>query len=88
VINLGNDATVTLAELVRAVEEATGREAILDRQPEQPGDVPRTWANIDKARRLLDYAPGTQLREGVARFVEWYRSTEGGHRPSARAMRR
>ena len=87
VINLGNDATVTLAELVRAVEAATGREAILDRQPEQPGDVPRTWANIDKARRLLGYAPATRLREGVARFVEWYRATDGGHRPSAPALR-
>jgi UDP-glucuronate 4-epimerase len=87
VINLGNDATVTLAELVRAVEAATGREAILDRLPEQPGDVPRTWANIDKARRLLGYAPATRLREGVARFVEWYTATEGGHRPAVRAMR-
>ena len=84
VINLGNDATVTLAELVRTLEEVTGRAAILDRQPDQPGDVPRTWANIDKARRLLGYAPSTRIRDGVARFVEWFEATGGGIRPDPR----
>jgi UDP-glucuronate 4-epimerase len=71
VINLGNDATVTLAEMVAEIERAVGQKAKLDRQPDQPGDVPRTWANIEKARRLLGYSPRVPFQEGIKRFVEW-----------------
>jgi UDP-glucuronate 4-epimerase len=84
VINLGNDATVTLAELVQAIEEVTGRAAQLQRLPDQPGDVPRTWANIEKAERLLGYRPRVRLREGLQRFVEWYVSKERGARSADR----
>ena len=86
VINLGNNETVSLADLVATIEAATGREARRERLPEQPGDVPRTWANIDKARRLLGYAPAVRIREGVERFVAWYRATEGGVRPAAPSL--
>lgn len=73
VINLGNNRTISLCEMVRALEEALGVEAKLDRQPVQPGDVPRTWADIGKAARLLGYAPKTGFGEGLARFVSWLR---------------
>jgi UDP-glucuronate 4-epimerase len=71
VINLGNNATVSLAEMIRQLEEALGARAIIDRQPEQSGDVPQTWAAIDKARDMLGYAPATRLEDGIRRFVAW-----------------
>jgi UDP-glucuronate 4-epimerase len=71
VINLGNDQTVSLREMISGLEEAMGRKASVLMMPEQPGDVPQTWANIEKARRLLGYAPQTSYRDGVRRFAEW-----------------
>jgi UDP-glucuronate 4-epimerase len=75
VINLGNNATVTLLDMIRALEEALGRSATIDWQPEQPGDVPQTWANIAKARDLLGYEPRTPFTEGIRRFSEWFLQT-------------
>ena len=75
VINLGNSATVTLLEMIRALEEALGRSATIDRQPEQPGDVPQTWANVAKARELLGYEARTPFMEGIRRFAEWFLQT-------------
>ena len=74
VINLGNNRTVSLAELVAALERALGRQAVLDRQPEQPGDVPQTWADVGKAARLLGYAPATALSDGLQKFTGWLRA--------------
>ncbi|NLI46864.1 MAG: NAD-dependent epimerase/dehydratase family protein [Acidobacteria bacterium] len=71
VINLGNSHTVTLAELVAALEAALGARAAVERLPDQPGDVPRTWADIATARRLLNWQPSTPLPAGLRRFVEW-----------------
>ena len=71
VINLGNNATISLDEMIRQLEQALGRPAIIDRQPEQPGDVPQTWAAIEKARNQLEYEPATRFEEGVRRFVAW-----------------
>jgi UDP-glucuronate 4-epimerase len=71
VINLGNTHTVTLREMITGLERALGIEATLTRLPEQPGDVPQTWASIDKARTLLGYEPTTGYDEGVERFVRW-----------------
>ncbi len=71
VINLGNSHTVTLAELVAALEASLGAKAVIERLPEQPGDVPRTWADISTARRLLNWQPTTALPDGLGRFVEW-----------------
>ncbi|HHX88159.1 MAG TPA: UDP-glucuronate 5-epimerase, partial [Paracoccus sp.] len=56
-----------------AIEAATGRKAIRNYMEMQPGDVPATWADASLLRALTGYAPATDLREGVARFVEWYR---------------
>lgn len=73
VINLGESRTVELSELISLLEKELGRTAQIDRQPLQPGDVPQTFADIAKARRLLAYDPQTQIEEGIHRFVEWWR---------------
>ena len=75
VINLGNTRTITLAEMIAGLEEALGVQARIERHPEQPGDVARTWANIDKARALLGFNPSTSYQEGVARFAAWLKTT-------------
>ena len=71
VINLGNDQTVTLSEMIKTIEEVVGRSAIIDRQSEQPGDVPQTWADVTKAGELFGYKPTTTFKQGVEKFVEW-----------------
>ena len=71
VINLGNNLTVALMEMIAALEKALGAKAIVDWQPEQPGDVPQTWASVEKARRLLRYEPKTAFAAGVATFADW-----------------
>jgi UDP-glucuronate 4-epimerase len=75
VINLGNSKTVTLLEMIHALEEALGRQATIDWRAEQPGDVPQTWASVTKAHDLLGYEPRTPFRDGIRRFAEWYRET-------------
>ena len=72
VINLGNDRTVTLLEMVRGVGDALGIEPRLSFLAEQPGDVPQTWADIGKAARLLGYQPRVPFPEGLRRFAEWF----------------
>jgi UDP-glucuronate 4-epimerase len=74
IFNLGNSHPVKLEELIGALEAETGRIAIRTQQSLQPGDVPLTWANIDKSSRLLGYRPQTNLEEGLKRFVKWYRA--------------
>jgi UDP-glucuronate 4-epimerase len=74
VINLGNGNPTTLRGMIRCIEGALDKEARLDPQPEQPGDVSRTCADIRKARSLLGYHPETPLPEGVARFISWLTS--------------
>jgi UDP-glucuronate 4-epimerase len=81
VFNLGNSHPVKLTELIVKLEQVSGRKAVLNRQPSQPGDVPLTWADIGKARNLLGYRPATRLEEGLRTFVEWYRNAD----PNCRA---
>jgi UDP-glucuronate 4-epimerase len=73
IFNLGESQTVTLARLIELLEAALGQKAILDRQPPQPGDVPITYANIEKARARLGYHPQVKIEQGIPRFVEWFR---------------
>ena len=73
IINLGGARPVTLAELVAEIESATGKTAKLDRQPDQPGDVPVTFASVKKAERLLNFRARVPLSEGLRRSVDWYR---------------
>jgi UDP-glucuronate 4-epimerase len=74
VINLGNDRTISLAQMIAELESALGMTAIIERLPEQPGDVPQTWASVDKASALLGYRPSTTFSDGIARFVDWLRA--------------
>jgi len=76
IYNLGESRTTSLSELVQTIGEVLGVEPVLDRQPLQPGDVLITYADVDKAREELGYAPTTTVREGLERFVEWYRSQQ------------
>lgn len=73
IINLGNHYAIPLIELIHAIEKATGKMAQLIYGPEQPGDVPKTYADIKKAKQLLGYEPKTLLEEGLTAFVDWYK---------------
>ena len=75
IYNLGGTQTISLAELVDTIERVVGKRAAIDRQPDQPGDVPITYANIDRARAALDYAPTTRPLEGIARYWDWLKRT-------------
>ena len=75
VINLGESETTELSRLIELLEENFGQKAVIDRQPMQPGDVPVTYANISKARELLNYNPTTKIEQGIPKFVEWFRRT-------------
>ena len=72
IINLGNNYAVSLKELIANIEEITGSKARIDQQPEQPGDVPRTFADISKAKELLNYQPTTKLQDGLKNFYNWF----------------
>jgi UDP-glucuronate 4-epimerase len=88
VINLGNNRTVSLAEMVSGLEKVLGVQAILDRQPEQSGDVPQTWADVSKAKLLLGYEPRTEFRDGLRKFEQWFTATaSGGLSPGAQVHR-
>lgn len=76
IINLGESETVELLELISMLVKALGRPAEIDWQPPQPGDVPQTFADITKARRLLGYDPQTQIEEGIEKFVAWFRENQ------------
>lgn len=87
VINLGGSRTTDLRRLVGLLAEALGVTPVVEHLPPQPGDVVCTWADVSKARRLLDYRPGTSIQEGIPRFVDWFRDHLLPHsgRPAARA---
>ena len=76
VFNLGESSTVTLSELVTQLERATGRTASRDNLPAQAGDVDVTFADISKARRMLNYVPTTPITKGLASFIEWFESVQ------------
>jgi UDP-glucuronate 4-epimerase len=74
IFNIGESQTISLAELVELLGELVGREVRLDRQPPQRGDVTVTYADVSKARQRLGYEPRTSIRDGLVRFLEWYRA--------------
>ncbi len=71
ILNLGGSDPVTLNQLIATIERALKTEARIEPLPEQPGDLPRTFADIRRAKELLGYAPRTSLSEGIRRYVEW-----------------
>lgn len=73
IINLGNNKPVTLNEFIATIEKITGKKADIHSMPKQPGDVELTYADIDKAQALLDWYPTTSFKEGMERFVAWYK---------------
>ena len=72
IFNLGESDTVELCELITLLEKNLDKNAVIERKPMQPGDVPQTFADITKARKLLDYNPTTKIEEGIRKFVEWF----------------
>jgi UDP-glucuronate 4-epimerase len=76
VINLGESRTVELRELIALLERELDLKAEIQRQPLQPGDVPQTFADVEKARRLLQYNPRIPIEEGISKFVSWFRQQE------------
>ena len=73
IVNIGNSRKVRLLDFVEAIEDVLGRKAIRNYMDMQPGDVPATWANADLLFRLTGYRPDTDIRDGIARFVAWFR---------------
>ncbi len=76
IINLGNHGTVSLSEMIETIESVFEEKAIINRLPMQPGDVPQTYADISKAKRLLGFEPTTSFREGIQAFRTWMMETE------------
>jgi UDP-glucuronate 4-epimerase len=77
IVNIGNCDKVRLLDFVDAIEDSLGTKAIRNYMPMQKGDVPATWADAGLLQRLTGYRPQTDVRDGIARFVEWYRSYYG-----------
>ncbi len=73
IINLGNSNVVELRQLIHLIEKNLGKSAIIKNLPDQPGDVPVTYADISKAQKLLGYKPKVRIDEGIENFVNWYR---------------
>lgn len=73
-VNLGNNSPVKLIELINCIGETLGKKPIIEQQPMQPGDVDITYADINKAKKLLGYNPSTTLQQGIAAFVNWHKS--------------
>ncbi len=84
IVNLGGDRPVAINDVIAQIEELLGKKARVERHPRHPADVPATWADIAKARRLLDWEPRTDLATGLERAVAWYREVWA---PEARSSR-
>jgi UDP-glucuronate 4-epimerase len=77
IVNIGNSDKVRLLDFIDAIEECLGKKAIRNYMPMQMGDVPATWADASLLQRLTGYRPQTDFRDGIARFVEWFREYYG-----------
>ena len=77
VYNIGNHTPVEVNELVRLIEQAVGRTAVLEFLPTQPGDMLETCADVADLEAAVGFRPQTPIAEGVRRFVEWYASYAG-----------
>ena len=74
IYNLGNDSPIELDALIQKLERALGQTLRIEALPDQAGDVPRTWADIERAKEELEYSPKVGLDEGLKRFVAWLRA--------------
>ena len=75
--NIGNNSPVKLMDFIEAIEKALGKEAVKEMKPIQPGDVVKTWADVDALVEDYDYRPGTPIQEGVDAFIGWFRKYYG-----------
>lgn len=73
ILNLGNSSPVSLKEMINTIGQAIGVEPKIKQLPMQPGDVDRTFADISKAKKLIGYNPKTSFKEGIERFIKWYK---------------
>ncbi|MBK9144910.1 MAG: GDP-mannose 4,6-dehydratase [Candidatus Melainabacteria bacterium] len=78
IINLGRSEPVVLKDMIACIEKSLGKKADIVHKPMQKGDVPNTFAGIDRARQLLAYHPTTGIEEGIEAFVAWYRENQAG----------
>jgi UDP-glucuronate 4-epimerase len=76
IYNLGESRVTKLRDIIEMIQRALGKDAAIQTLPDQPGDVPVTCANIDKARKELGYNPRFDVEEGIHRFVEWYKTEQ------------
>ena len=77
IVNIGNSEKVRLLDFIDAIEDCLGQKAVRNYMAMQTGDVPATWANADLLKSLTGYRPQTDFRDGIAKFVEWYREYSG-----------
>ena len=75
IFNLGGSATTKLSELIALLEQTLGMRAQIEQLPNQPGDVPKTYADISKATTLLNYTPKTSIQQGIEKFAEWFQAS-------------
>ena len=74
IFNLGESKTITLSKMVSVLENVLGKKAILEKLPLQPGDVERTYADISKAQRILNYSPSFSFESGIEEFIHWLKN--------------
>ncbi len=80
VYNIGNNRPVEVTEVVRLLEQALGRTAVVDMLPMQPGDVPETYADIADLEAAVGFKPKTPIQDGIRQFVAWYRDYAAANR--------
>lgn len=73
IINLGESETISLKKMVEVIENSLGKKALINKMPMQPGDVQRTNADITKAKKMIGYNPETNFRDGIDKFIKWYK---------------
>ena len=73
IVNIGNSQSVKLMEFIKTIEEILGKKAIYNFLPMQQGDVKATWADSTLLKELTNYKPNTDFKDGITRFIEWYR---------------
>lgn len=74
IVNLGESHVVSLKEMVEAIENTLGIKAKIDKLPMQMGDVEKTYADINKAKRLIGYNPSTEFKDGILKFIDWFKN--------------
>jgi len=77
IVNIGNNQTISLKDLISEIEDVIGKKAKINRLPLQAGDVPQTFANIDKGKKLFGYNPKTNITKGLRQFYQWFKENYG-----------